>query len=288
MSLDQDTINNQLTLLAAHRRTLAHLLIQQAQFSVGHIPAHIANGIAEARANINHTKAYLRNNGVQIADEPNDEAGFSVEGRVAGSANNSGGKQAWIVAVIVPIVVAAIGAYATIRAAQEARQSGEATPVAQLQPTIAAAQAAVDTQQAVLTPTPDTTPADTILAVGQTWKQGDTELTLSDATIQTGGIQLTFTLTNQKQNDISVQFTPKDNILGFDNRERPLNTCYPRMACPPRDDRTEKFVVPPGGSITTKPYVQVDTGRQDVTAVIVKIVNVSTITEAKWRIPIEH
>jgi hypothetical protein len=46
----QDDIEQQQQRLAAHRRTLAHLLHQQAQFSAGHVPAHVANGIAEARA----------------------------------------------------------------------------------------------------------------------------------------------------------------------------------------------------------------------------------------------
>lgn len=74
MSLDQETITQQIELLATHRRTLFHLLIQQGQFSAGYIPAHIANGIVEARANISRVKAYLRENGTPIRDGPNDEA----------------------------------------------------------------------------------------------------------------------------------------------------------------------------------------------------------------------
>src|SRR5689334_17753291 len=79
MSLDQETINAQLELLAAHRRTLAHLITQQAQFSAGHIPAHIANGIAEARVNIARIKTTLIDSGVQAANEPNDETTPSIE-----------------------------------------------------------------------------------------------------------------------------------------------------------------------------------------------------------------
>jgi len=54
--IDPDNVEQQQKLLATHRRTLAHLLTQQAQFSVGHIPAHVANGIADARAAIEHIK----------------------------------------------------------------------------------------------------------------------------------------------------------------------------------------------------------------------------------------
>src|SRR6266508_5889820 len=75
MSLDPDTITQQLALLAAHRRTLAHLLQQAAQFG-GEVfaPPQTANGIAEARANIARIKAGLREGGVQVDDDPNDEA----------------------------------------------------------------------------------------------------------------------------------------------------------------------------------------------------------------------
>jgi uncharacterized protein YjbI with pentapeptide repeats len=73
MSLDPDTIDEQIHLLTAHRRTLAHLLREAAQFSAGHLPAHIASGISETRANISRIKVYLRQNDVAVEDELNDE-----------------------------------------------------------------------------------------------------------------------------------------------------------------------------------------------------------------------
>ena len=73
--LDPDTITEQLTLLAAHRRTLAHLVQQAAQYG-GEVfaPPQTANGIAEARANIARIKAVLRAGGVAVEDEPSDQA----------------------------------------------------------------------------------------------------------------------------------------------------------------------------------------------------------------------
>jgi hypothetical protein len=64
MPLDQETIDNQFNLLATRRRTLAHLLQQAAQFG-GEVfaPPQTANGIAEARTDIQRIKAYLRDNG---------------------------------------------------------------------------------------------------------------------------------------------------------------------------------------------------------------------------------
>jgi hypothetical protein len=50
MSLDQETVTQQLDLLAAHRRTLAHLIEQAAQYG-GEVfaPPQTANDIATAR-----------------------------------------------------------------------------------------------------------------------------------------------------------------------------------------------------------------------------------------------
>jgi NB-ARC domain len=80
MALDQETINAQLTLLAAHRSTLAHLVQQAAQFG-GEVfaPPQTANGIAGARAEVQRIKAVLRERGVLVEDEPNDEAPPLVE-----------------------------------------------------------------------------------------------------------------------------------------------------------------------------------------------------------------
>jgi tetratricopeptide (TPR) repeat protein len=74
MMLDQEAIDNQFALLATHRRTLAHLLQQAAQFG-GEVfaPPYTANGIAAARAEIQRIKAILRQAGMMISDEPNDE-----------------------------------------------------------------------------------------------------------------------------------------------------------------------------------------------------------------------
>jgi hypothetical protein len=72
--LNQEDIDEYLKQLAIHRRTLAHLLGQQGQFSAGHVPAHVANGIAEARAHIACIKATLRDAGAPVGGHPDDEA----------------------------------------------------------------------------------------------------------------------------------------------------------------------------------------------------------------------
>jgi hypothetical protein len=71
---DDETIVQQQELLQAHRNTLAHLLRQEAHFELGHVPAHLAHGIANARAGIQDAKHALRDWGLDAEDYPNDIA----------------------------------------------------------------------------------------------------------------------------------------------------------------------------------------------------------------------
>src|SRR5689334_11000960 len=75
MTLDQEAITNQFLLLAAHRRTLTALLQQQALLGgTAYASPGILNGIVEAREAIRRIKTTLRENGVQVEDEPDDDA----------------------------------------------------------------------------------------------------------------------------------------------------------------------------------------------------------------------
>jgi hypothetical protein len=68
----QEDINAQMQLLAAHRRTLTHLLNQYATHSGAYVPPAIVSGISEARAGIQQSKRALRTWNVQIDDLPDD------------------------------------------------------------------------------------------------------------------------------------------------------------------------------------------------------------------------
>jgi len=71
--LDQEGITKQKELLAIYRRNLAHLLRQAAQYGgESSAPLSVFNQIQEERANIKHTKALLRANGLDIPDLPGD------------------------------------------------------------------------------------------------------------------------------------------------------------------------------------------------------------------------
>jgi hypothetical protein len=69
----QEEISNQQGLLAAHRRTLAHLLRQQASLSQLYTPPGVPEGIRDARNNIERIKRGLRHWGVFVEDLPDDE-----------------------------------------------------------------------------------------------------------------------------------------------------------------------------------------------------------------------
>lgn len=80
MSLDQDAINQQLTLLATHRRTLAHLVEQAAAYGGAVLaPPQTATGIEESRSEIARIKIVLREGGVQVEEEPNEEGSPQTE-----------------------------------------------------------------------------------------------------------------------------------------------------------------------------------------------------------------
>src|SRR5215212_2737605 len=74
----QEDIAHQQELLAAHRRTLAQYLKQQALISERFTPPAIAHGIDEARANIRRVKGTFQAWGIPIEDLPDDEAPSAI------------------------------------------------------------------------------------------------------------------------------------------------------------------------------------------------------------------
>src|SRR5215207_3218400 len=70
---NQEDIAHQQELLAAHRRTLAQYLKQQALISELFTPPAIAHGIDEARAHIQRVKGTLAAWGVPVEDLPDDQ-----------------------------------------------------------------------------------------------------------------------------------------------------------------------------------------------------------------------
>jgi tetratricopeptide (TPR) repeat protein len=72
--MTDDELRAQQAVLAAQRRTLLHLLGQEATFGAGFVPPSIAAGIDEARTAIRHIKTELRAAGATVDDQPQDDA----------------------------------------------------------------------------------------------------------------------------------------------------------------------------------------------------------------------
>src|SRR5690242_7360401 len=76
----QEEIDRQQERLAAERARLADLLLQEAKLGSAHAPPGVSGGIREARAAIQRIKAWLRAQGITIADAPDDTAPSIVYG----------------------------------------------------------------------------------------------------------------------------------------------------------------------------------------------------------------
>jgi len=70
---EQEQIDQQMALLETHRRTLQFVLLEQAKFGAGYVPPQLRHSIFEARAAIRGCKAALRDWGVAVEDQPDDE-----------------------------------------------------------------------------------------------------------------------------------------------------------------------------------------------------------------------
>jgi hypothetical protein len=70
--MNADALESLKLQLAAHRQTLAILLVQRAELGSAYAPPAVANGISYARSAIAQLKADLRSQGAVLADEHND------------------------------------------------------------------------------------------------------------------------------------------------------------------------------------------------------------------------
>src|SRR5687768_9116231 len=120
MPLDQETINPQLELLAAHRSTLAHLLRQLAIFRL-FTPPHVAHGIEETRAAITQLKVDLHTAGAVVDDAPGDLPGTAPVERRARKLRSL---SAFVILVVLAVAVLEVsGGMAGLRAQLDARDA---------------------------------------------------------------------------------------------------------------------------------------------------------------------
>jgi Tfp pilus assembly protein PilF len=115
--LGPEAIDQQQQLLAAHRATLAHYLIQRAQLGSGYAPPGVTNGITEARAEIRRIKEVLRGWGATVEDLPDDEERPAAQSSdLAPTPNTQAHSMGWIVAaVLLAIIVFGLTLNTTLR-----------------------------------------------------------------------------------------------------------------------------------------------------------------------------
>jgi hypothetical protein len=241
----------------------------------------------------------------------------------SGSGGSSGNPAAWVL-----ITVAIITAFGTVIGAifgpqviVNIAQQGQATAVAQLQPTINSLQNLPTstpriieatrevivtqvvtvppvevTRLVVITPTspptpvpPVNTPAESVLGVTQTWKSNDVELTLTDREWRADQLILNWRLSNKSNSDVSANYSP-ENFSVTDQAGNPLRldgfgACY-----------SVNRILRPGESIKNVdcPYsggtglqIRVDLRNPSIEEVLVTVSGVGGIDQAKWKIPVD-
>lgn len=193
----------------------------------------------------------------------------------------------------------------TVPSSSSQEQQLLATIVA-LQTEIARSSAsAPPTPTAIPSPTPllDTQPG-TVLEVGQTWRQGGLELTLVSFQMDVGssvynkglGMHVCFNLTNRRPSDLTLRYSSQ-NFMAQDNLGRRLKLygcmydCgewYEVTGIVHSGETVQLGLLPFGSWGPNCPYIEVDTADPAITEVVITISNISSISQARWRIPIEH
>lgn len=85
---DQQEIQQQRSLLDAHRATLSIYLRQRALQGEAFAPPAVENGIREARHNIRQIKKTLRSWGAPVADHPDDEEVIAADAGTGGGSSS--------------------------------------------------------------------------------------------------------------------------------------------------------------------------------------------------------
>jgi hypothetical protein len=210
---------------------------------------------------------------------------------------------------IVLIIIAIIGVVGTITASviggisnyniERLRQQSELTKIA----IISASTQSSATQSAMAsTIALEYTNLGTVLDVGQTWRQGDAELTLTDVVLHPdredfyGQLYTAWKFTNISPNDIVLKFgrsnfTAQTNlgsqlkILGFYGG---AFWCDNASIVVKSGDSLDFSNMCGLGSSGYMLSIVVNLGNKQITEVVVSVDGISSIAGAKWRIPIFH
>lgn len=148
-------------------------------------------------------------------------------------------------------------------------------------------------------PSVDTAPG-TILELGQTWRQGDVELLMTNADVYPRAIRIQFRLTNLGPTEKAIRYG-LDNFSAVDNSGRRISVggvdwngdpsaqfdCSANTVIlePTQDD---SIYIPCEFGSFEGVVMDVDVGDPTLTEIIVTVDGVSEISGARWRVSIDH
>jgi hypothetical protein len=149
------------------------------------------------------------------------------------------------------------------------------------------------------TSVPDTSPG-TILEVGQAWQQGSLELRLTGSDMWPETILAYFTLTNIGGTQRVIQYS-QDNFTAVDNLSRRIDTggiywyfepsvqhtCSSRTVILNASDSNNIKLKCEWGNFAGI-ALAVDVTDSAITEIVISVSEISTINNARWRIPIHH
>jgi hypothetical protein len=144
---------------------------------------------------------------------------------------------------------------------------------------------------------PDT-PPNTILEVGQKWRQGGLEIILKnvgfevDLYSQPGFAKFELYMTNDKAQDITVKYD-ESNFMAVDNRGRSLPFGWIQFGqyyYKPCEQQSRLIKSGEIANLSCGEYILViaDIADTAMTEVIITVNGISSIQNARWRIPIYH
>ncbi|MDQ5825230.1 MAG: hypothetical protein M3441_13640 [Chloroflexota bacterium] len=136
------------------------------------------------------------------------------------------------------------------------------------------------------TPIPDT-PADTILEVGEVWREGGLAITLLDAQISTSDVRMKLQILNERNRKVILTYS-EANLSALDNRGERLRLWHfnPGYPWDYLNYREQKIILNSGDKFDDELLaVTFDVANPSVTDVIFGVSNLSSIENARWRIP---
>ena len=198
---------------------------------------------------------------------------------------------------------------------QQSYQVAKAT----LTPTVRATDTPSPGPSPTRTPTPTKTPIPsptlfpntrpgTILEVGRSWWQDGWELVLTSARYTEGGwgIELRFALTNHKPHYVALRYNLGDAITAVSNQGRrlevgylsrtamfisggdPWRVSFETITTVIKSGQTVELLNHTGYEGDTNAFIKADIADPALTEIVVTVSGISTITNARWRIPIQH